>query len=58
MGKKMATLHGYKGFKFTDGRLKCRDTIYEIGVTMKHTDNVEPCASGYHYCRKFKDVLT
>ena len=44
---------GYKGF---NEDLTCRGFQYEIGKTYKHNGEVELCRSGFHFCRKLKDV--
>ena len=50
---------GYKGFKYADGRLCCRDQTYEIGVPVKLTEPRGPmiCKRGFHYCSDLADVL-
>ena len=45
-----------KGFKGFDEDLTCRGFQYEIGKTYKHNGEVELCRSGFHFCRKLKDV--
>ena len=45
-----------KGFKGFNEDLTCRGFQYEIGKTYKHNDEVELCSSGFHFCRKLKDV--
>jgi len=45
-----------KGFKGFNEDLTCRGFQYEIGKTYKHNGEVELCRSGFHFCRKLKDV--
>ena len=45
-----------KGFKGFNEDLTCRGFRYEIGKTYKHNGEVELCSSGFHFCRKLKDV--
>ena len=45
-----------KGFKGFNEDLTCRGFQYEIGKTYKHNGEVELCSSGFHFCRKLKDV--
>ena len=45
-----------KGFKGFNEDLTCREFRYEIGKTYKHNGEVELCRSGFHFCRKLKDV--
>ena len=45
-----------KGFKGFNEDLTCRGFLYEIGKTYKHSGEVELCRSGFHFCRKLKDV--
>ena len=45
-----------KGFKGFNEDLTCRGFRYEIGKTYKHNGEVELCRSGFHFCRKLKDV--
>ena len=45
-----------KGFKGFNEDLICREFRYEIGKTYKHNGEVELCRSGFHFCRKLKDV--
>ena len=45
-----------KGFKGFNEDLTCRGFQYEIGKTYKHNGEVGLCRSGFHFCRKLKDV--
>ena len=45
-----------KGFKGFNEDLTCRGFQYEIGKTYKYNGEVELCSSGFHFCRKLKDV--
>ena len=45
-----------KGFKGFNEDLTCRGFQYEIGKTYEHNGEVELCRSGFHFCRKLKDV--
>ena len=44
---------GYKGF---DKDLICRGFRYEIGKTYEYDGDIALCRSGFHFCRKLKDV--
>lgn len=44
---------GYKGFR---DDLSCRGFKYEIGKEFIHNGRIEPCKSGFHFCRELKDV--
>ena len=44
---------GYKGF---NEDLTCRGFQYEIGKTYEYDGDIELCRSGFHFCRKLKDV--
>jgi len=50
---KKGIVKGYKGF---DKGLNCRGFQYKIGKTYTYDGVIEPCASGFHFCREFKDV--
>ena len=44
---------GYKGF---NEDLTCRGFRYEIGKTYEYDGDIALCRSGFHFCRKLKDV--
>ena len=45
-----------KGFKGFNQDLTCRGFQYEIGKTYEYDGDIELCRSGFHFCRKLKDV--
>ena len=45
-----------KGFKGFNEDLTCRGFRYEIGKTYKYDGDIALCRSGFHFCRKLKDV--
>lgn len=44
-----------KGYKAFNADLTCRDFQYEIGKTYTHRGEIEPCASGFHFCKTIAD---
>ena len=48
---------GVKGYKAFRRNWMCRDFQYEVGKTYKHEGKIEPCESGFHFCRELKDCL-
>ena len=46
------------GYKCFDENLQCRNNFqYEVGKRYKHNGRIELCESGFHFCRKAKDVF-
>ena len=48
---------GYKGFKLKDGKLMCRDMVYEKGMTYVLSGKVEVCYNGFHFCEELTKVF-
>ena len=48
---------GVKGYKAFWQDWTCRGFRYEVGKTYKHEGEIEPCKSGFHFCRELKDCL-
>ena len=44
-----------KGFKATRLDMKCRDYQFSLG-THKHEGEIEPCQSGFHFCKNIEDI--
>lgn len=51
---RLGYLVGFKAFDLVDGKLVCRDKIYEVGNMYKLSDEsedgLELCSNGYHLC--------
>lgn len=45
---------GYKGF---NKDLTCRDFHYKIGEVYKTEEHIEPCRSGFHFCKNLTDCF-
>lgn len=46
------------GFKATDEYMSCRKFQYEMNKVYTHKGKLEPCESGFHLCKKLRDVYT
>ena len=44
-----------KGYKAFNKDLTCRDFQYEIGKEYVHECEIEPCKSGFHFCKSIAD---
>lgn len=44
-----------KGYKAFNSDLTCRGFQYEIGKEYVHEGEIEPCASGFHFCKCIAD---
>ena len=44
-----------KGYKAFNSDLTCKDFQYEIGKTYIHEGKIEPCESGFHFCKCIAD---
>ena len=44
-----------KGYKAFNNDLTCRDFQYEIGKEYVHKGEIEPCRSGFHFCKSIAD---
>lgn len=47
-----------KGYKAFDEGLLCRGMQYELGKWFEHTGKIEPCTSGFHFCKSLGDVYS
>lgn len=45
------------GFKAFNKDLTCRGMQYEIGKSYVHEDQITLCKSGYHFCKRLRDVF-
>lgn len=49
---------GFKAFDVNEeGKMVCRDFVYEEGKTYTHDREMKPCSSGFHFCKNPFDVL-
>lgn len=46
-----------EGFKGTNKDMICRDTQYEINKKYTYEGKIELCESGYHFCKRLKNVF-
>ena len=44
-----------KGYKAFNSDLTCRGFQFEIGKTYEHEGKIEPCESGFHFCKNLVD---
>ena len=44
-----------KGYKAFNSDLTCRGFQFEIGKTYEHEGEIEPCKSGFHFCKNLAD---
>ena len=44
-----------KGYKAFDKNLTCRGFQYEVGKEYVHRGKIEPCRSGFHFCKSIAD---
>jgi len=44
-----------KGYKAFNSDLTCRGFQFEIGKTYEHEGEIEPCESGFHFCKNLVD---
>ena len=44
-----------KGYKAFNSNLTCREFQFEIGKTYEHKGEIEPCKSGFHFCKNLVD---
>ena len=44
-----------KGYKAFNSDLTCRGFQFEIGKEYKHEGTIEPCRSGFHFCKSLAD---
>jgi len=49
-------IFGYKGFNLVDGKLMCRDMVFEIGKVAEIKGKLVMCDNGIHYCRELNNV--
>lgn len=59
MSRRKKTVDPILGFKATDKYMKCRGLLYQLGQKqfVENPTQVEQCAWGFHFCKKFVDVL-
>ena len=52
------TINGFKAFNTTkNGKMFCRNFVYEEGKTYVCNGEIEPCKNGFHFCKSPLDVL-
>ena len=44
------------GYKASINR-KCKDLTYEVGKTYTFNGKIEPCSTGFHYCKEIDDIF-
>ena len=45
-----------KGFKATNLDMTCRNFQFELGKTFLHQGTIEPCRSGFHFCKHIEYI--
>ncbi len=57
--EKENAIKGFKGLRKTsDGKIKCRDLVYEPGLIYVSDTTPKTCAKGFHFCEQLDDVFT
>ena len=49
-------MKAYKAYKATNN-MKCKTLTYEVGKTYTFNGKIKMCSTGFHFCKKAKDVL-
>ncbi len=50
-------LIAYKAFNLVEGKMKCKDFIYEEGMTYHIDGDIKCCERGFHACTSLTDVF-
>ena len=54
---KVSKKNAIRAYKVFNPDWTCRDFVYKVGETYKHTGEVVPCVSGFHACENLQNCF-